>query len=171
MEYLLRRPIIPEELNKLSDQKESLYRNLCLKNADVFQLSPGTSDVLDFLYHHHIPHTIATASNGDNLDFFFKHLKLDQWFDRSKVVYDSGVFSGKQGMFSKAAQNLNLLPKDCIVIEDSKSGIIAAHNARIGKIIALGPQEDHDLLKSVKGVSEVITSMQQLEMEKILILH
>ncbi|MBI3258371.1 MAG: HAD family phosphatase, partial [Ignavibacteriae bacterium] len=167
LEYLLKRPIIAEELKTLSLQKESLYQSLCLQNAEEFQLSPGANDFLDFLVANNIPHTIATASQKGNLDFFIKHLKLDRWFDISKIVYDDGRFSSKLEMFIQAAENLHLSPEQCIVIEDSQSGIIAALGAKIGKIVGLGPKEVHECLLGLQGISEAITSLSQIEKEKL----
>lgn len=167
MEYLLNRSITSQESITLSHQKESLYRELCLQTPEDFQLSPGAIDLFDFLITRDIPFTIATASGGDNLAFFIKHLKLDKWFDLSQIVYDDGSFTGKQGMYLKAADNLKLKPQECVVIEDAHSGITAAHNANIGKIIALGPMGDHERLLSIQGVSQVVTSLDKIEKEKI----
>jgi len=167
LEYLLNRPISLQELSSLSSQKESLYQTLCLQSKDDFQLSPGAIELLDFLMINDIPHTIATASDGNNLRFFIKYLKLDKWFDVSKIVYDDGTFTGKLGMYIKAADNLQLRTEQCVVIEDAKMGIIAAHNAGIGKIIALGPVDKHEVLQSLEGVSLVITSLEQIPKETL----
>ena len=51
------------------------------------------------------------------------------------------------------------------VIEDVHSGIKAAHQANIGKIVALGPQEKHDALMHLEGVSEVIVSLEKFPRE------
>lgn len=167
LEYTLNRPITSLELNALSSQKEALYQNLCLQNKADFKLSPGAIEFLEFLIKNNIPHTIATASEKNNLDFFIKHLLLDKWFDVSKIVYDDGSFSGKLGMYLKAAENLQLRPEQCIVIEDSKSGIHAANDANIGKIIGLGPMDKHEFLQSLHGISQVVTSLDQVEKEAI----
>lgn len=167
LEYLLDRPISLEELSTLSSQKESLYQELCLQNRDDFQLSPGAMELLDFLMINTIPYTIATASNENNLQFFIEHLKLDNWFDVAKIVYDDGTFTGKLGMYIKAAENLQLRTEQCVVVEDAKAGIIAAHNAGIGKIIALGPADKHEVLRSLEGVGLVITSLEQIPKETL----
>lgn len=167
LEYLLNRSITPQELIECSTRKESLYQDLCLKNLPEFQLSPGAAELLEFVLENHIPHTIATASDGNNLRFFVKYLNLQKWFDISKIVYDNGTFLGKREMYSKAAENLQLFPEECLVIEDAQSGIVAAHQANIGKIVALGSREKHDLLKRLEGVSEVIVSLDQFPREKL----
>jgi beta-phosphoglucomutase-like phosphatase (HAD superfamily) len=162
-EYLLKCNLTEEELQILCFQKESRYRNLCLKNASDFQLSPGAIELLDFIVQKNIPHTIATFAPKDNLDFFIKHLRLDLWFDIGKIVYDNGSFSCKSEMYLLAARNLNLQPEQCIAIEDSVFGITAAVRANIGKVIGLGPKEMHDALLRLKGISHVITALDQIE--------
>lgn len=165
LEYLFKRPIESEELHDLSSHKENAYQQLCLDNEDDFCLSEGAVELLDYLVKKNVPRTIATASVKSNLDFFIKHLHLDRWFDLSKIVYDNGTFHSKLEMFIQAAKNLNLPPESCVVIEDSKSGIIAASQAKIGKIIALGSEENHPMLLNLPGVSETVTSLSQIKKE------
>jgi beta-phosphoglucomutase-like phosphatase (HAD superfamily) len=43
LEYILNRTITLQELCTLSNQKESLYQELCLQNPEEFQLSPSNS--------------------------------------------------------------------------------------------------------------------------------
>lgn len=168
LEYLLKRSITSQELRSLSSQKETIYQELCLQNPEEFQLSPGAIDLFDFLAKNDVPYTIATASDENNLKFFTKHLKLDKWFDISQIVYDNGSYTGKCDMFIKAAKNLKLFPEESIVIEDSKSGIAAALEAKIGKIIGFGPKETHDLLLTLRGVSCAIGSLDQFDRALVL---
>lgn len=167
LEYLLECTLEGDELNDLSWQKEEAYQQLCLDNRAEFCLSDGAEELLDYLVRYNVPRTIATASVKENLDFFIKHLKLDRWFDLSKIVYDNGSYPGKKEMFIQAAKNINLPPEHCIVIEDSRSGIMAASEAKIGKIIALGPEDTHPILLKLPGVNETITSLRQIKKEFI----
>lgn len=92
--------------------------------------------------------TIATATVKENVEFYFKSFNLDKWFDSNTVVYDNGTFPGKPApdIFKIASKKLNLNPKDCLVIEDAYSGILAAKKAGIGKIIAIDPfSKNHKL--------------------------
>lgn len=167
LEYLLNRPISSLEFQRFSEQKESIYQTLCLQSKEDFQLSPGAIDLLDFLVEKTIPHTIATASDKNNVDFFVKHLNLSKWFDLTKIVFNNGSFPGKPApdIYLKAAATINLSPTHCIAVEDSKSGLTAAYSAKIGKIIALGPMDTHKTLVNITGVSEVVTSLGQLRKE------
>ncbi len=159
--YLLKRDIIGEELMKLTEEKESEYRQLCLSEGTSFALSPGAADLLNFLKEFDIPRTIATASERKNLDFFVNNLELSRWFHIPDIVYDSGDFPGKPApdIYLQAADNLNLKPSECIVVEDAYSGIQAAFAAGIGHIIAIGPQSNHQKLRNLPGVAEVVETL------------
>jgi beta-phosphoglucomutase-like phosphatase (HAD superfamily) len=169
--YLIGREISGIELQKLIDQKESSYRELCLAQEELFALSPGAVDLLSFLANFQIPHTIATASERTNLDFFVNHLGLPRWFRIPDIVYDDGALPGKPApdIYLRAAHNLGLKPSECVVVEDAYSGIQAAHSASIGHIIAIGPKSTHDKLRLLEGVDEVIENLGQIRKEKLFI--
>lgn len=169
LSYLTGRVLQSQELNELIQMKETVYRNLCLSQGKLFALSPGATDLLDFLAKNNIPRTIATASEKTNLDFFITHLSLKQWFDINLIVYDDGQLPGKPlpDIYLKAASNLGLPSQECIVVEDAISGIQSAHAANIGHIIALGHQAMYQQLKACAGVSAVVESLEQLSKESL----
>jgi beta-phosphoglucomutase-like phosphatase (HAD superfamily) len=164
MQYLVGHPLTRAGAADLTEQKEAIYRELCFHLGVGFRLSPGAIGLLTFLVENQIPHTIATASGKNNLDFFVAHLKLDRWFDMEKVIYDNGLVPGKPApdLYLQAARNLNLSPGKCVVIEDSHAGIQAAFNAGFGHIIALGPKSKHNQLLQIHGVNEVIEDLGQV---------
>jgi beta-phosphoglucomutase-like phosphatase (HAD superfamily) len=86
LEYLAGRTIDEDEIERLSERKERIYRQLCLDLGQEFKLSPGAIELLDFLMAGEIPHTIATASGRANVDFFVAHLHQDRWFDINRIV-------------------------------------------------------------------------------------
>ena len=116
-----------------------------------------------------IRRTIATASERTNLDFFVQHLGLDRWFEVDRIVYDDGSRPGKPapGVYLQAASNLGLQPAQCVVVEDSRSGLQAAHAAGIGYIVALGPIGMPKSLARLEGVSAVIESLRQMPREAL----
>ena len=56
----------------------------------------------------------------------------------------------------KAAKNLELEPKDCIVVEDALSGINAAYAAGIGKIVAIASLEPVEYYEKIPAVNQII---------------
>ena len=169
LEYLVGRPIKAGELDQLTQDKETIYRRLCLEQGEGFKLSPGAIELLDFLAANHILHTIATASEKTNLDFFVKHLDLARWFNLEQIVYDDGARPGKPApdIYLQAAHNLAVAPAHCVVVEDSRSGIQAAYAAGIGHIIALGPSQGHAQLTCLEGVDKVVENLAQISREEL----
>ena len=165
LEYVLGHAISPAEANDLMERKEIIYREMCLSSGDAFRLSPGAIAVLDQLVERKIPHTIATASAQGNVNFFIKHLELGKWFDLDKIAYDNGNIAGKPApdLYLLAAAYLHLSPQNCVVIEDSVSGIQAAHAAGIGHIVALGPKSTHEQLAQREGVNQLIENLSQVQ--------
>ena len=148
--YFLHRDVSQDEAAVLEEQKELIYRELCLASPD-FHLEDGVPAFLDALKNHNIPYTIATASALGNVRFFFEHLELSRWFDFEKVIYSDGSLPGKPApdLYLKAAEILGADPARCIIFEDAKSGILAANNAHAAKVVGVTSSMTADALKAL----------------------
>ena len=166
LEFLAGTSLTDQRVAQLSDQKEAYYQALCLAQGDGFKLSPGAVELLDELTARMIPRTIATASGKENLNFFNKHLHLERWFELEKIVFDDGARPGKPApdIYLHAANLLGLHPGECVVVEDSLSGIQAAHSASIGYVIAL--QAGNDLLSS-QGIDLLVDNLAEIPWEDL----
>ena len=163
--YLIGKKPDAELVEKFAKEKEAVYRDMCAKDAENTVLAPGAVDFLNYLAENNIPRTIATMSEKDNVDFYIKEFDLAKWFDIEKIVYADGTIPGKPApdIYVKAADKLNLSPQDCIVVEDAVSGIEAAKNAGIGKIIAIASMESVDLYKKIPAVSQIIKNFDEID--------
>lgn len=130
------------EVESLSLEKELMYQELCLKTD--MQLAPGIEEFLSFLREKDIPYTIATASGIENVDFYFRHLAISDWFDREKVVYNNGKIKSKPNpeIYTTAMSIINRKAEDTIVFEDAIAGLEAAKKAGVGKIIVVDSYND-----------------------------
>ncbi|MBQ8340924.1 MAG: HAD family phosphatase [Clostridia bacterium] len=156
--YILKRvfgeDLAPELIAARTLEKEATYRDCCREDPDSFHLIEGATAFLDFLKENGVDFTIATGSEYSNVDFYFAEFDLGKWFDRSRVVLDDGTFPGKPAPdgYLRAAKVLGVEPADCVVFEDSISGVRAAHAAGIGKIVALCTEVSAERLLSYPGV-------------------
>ncbi|MBL4809172.1 MAG: HAD-IA family hydrolase [Phycisphaerales bacterium] len=75
-------------------------------------------------------------------------------------AYGVGKWKPDPGLFLHAAESMGHLPVDCVVVEDSVSGVLAARNAnmRVIGLATLTPADD--LLKA--GATQIIESYQEL---------
>lgn len=145
-----------EEVQKLSDEKEAFYRKSVLESSNHKDFTKGLRDVLDYLKANDIPMTIASASPKINMDFYFDYLNLGNWFDYDQMVCHTGSFPGKPApdIFLIAAEKIGVEPKNCLVIEDSYSGLQAAHNAKIGTIVAIVSDGKNRAVLEAEGLAK-----------------
>jgi HAD superfamily hydrolase (TIGR01509 family) len=136
-EHLFGHPLDDDEIARLTEEKESLYRAECLRRPAV--LAPGAAALLSALRRHGIPMAIATASGRRNIEFFMERFGLDAWFPPELIVFDDGTLRGKPhpDLFLEAARRLGLPTGECAVFEDSASGVAAAENAGAGAVIVV----------------------------------
>lgn len=151
--------ITEKEIQGYVLEKELLYQQLCLETN--MQLAPGAIDFFNFLKSNGIPFTIATASGKENVDFYFEHLPLNKWFDPNKIVYNNGHIKGKPDpeIYHTAMGIISKKPEDIVVFEDANMGLLAAKNAKAGRIIIVNSNDDDysswDGLQIIKDFAEV----------------
>ena len=169
LSYFFNRDFSNEEVEKLGEEKERMYREMCLKDTKMFKLVKGLPEFLDKLKEANIPVTIATGAPISNVKFYFEHLNLGKWFDINKVVYTDGSFKGKPepDIFLKAAKNIDVNIEDCAVFEDAMLGIEAAKKANVAKIIVVSSTLNNEKLKSIGGISQVITDFTEISIDNL----
>ncbi len=141
-EILFNRELTDREVEYYTEEKEILYRKECLKHKMEF--APGAKSLLEYLKGKDIPMAIATASGKTNVDFFIEKFNLLHYFDKEHIVYDDGTMRGKPhpDLFQKAIEQLGVNRKRSIIFEDSFSGIQAALNCNVSKVIIVNSTED-----------------------------
>jgi HAD superfamily hydrolase (TIGR01509 family) len=160
-EYLFRRKLSFDEVQDLTEEKEKIYRNVCLKN--FLKLAPGADELLCYLKEKEYPMTIATASGKTNVDFFIQEFNLEKYFETEKIVYDDGTIPGKPNpdLFLNAMKKIKTQPADTIIFEDSVSGILAAERAKAKKVIIVNStNSDYS-----KFMHQVIHSFAEFQIE------
>ena len=165
IEYALGAKPDKEMLLKYAKEKEEMYRQMCISDKKRLVLAPGAINFLNYLKDNKIPRTIATMSEWDNVEFYFKEFHLSNWFDLDNIVYSDGKIPGKPApdIYIIAADRINLKPEDCIVVEDSISGINAAKAAETGMIIAVASTENIDTLKQMSYINQIIYSFGEID--------
>ena len=169
LSHFFNRDFSNEEAEKLGEEKESMYRDMCLKDEKMFKLVKGLPEFLDKLKEDGIPVTIATGAPLSNVKFYFEYLDLGKWFDINKVVYTDGSFKGKPepDIFLKAAKNIDVDIEDCAVYEDAILGIEAAKRANAAKIIAVSSTLENNKLSSIDGISYVIKDFTEISIDNL----
>jgi beta-phosphoglucomutase len=106
--------------------KEQLYRELIGGRLEEM-LVPGVREFLD--RYRATPKAIATNAEPANVNFLLDEAKLRPYF---RVVIDGHQVRHPKPhpeVYLRAAEKLGAAPADCIVLEDSHSGVEAARAA------------------------------------------
>lgn len=157
-EYFFKRRFTRKEIVALEEEKEVIYRKLCLNNPNEFCLASGLEEFLDMLKENGIPVTIATASAFNNVKFFIEHLHLERWFSLDKIVYNDGSFQGKPepDIYLLAAMKLGADITECAIFEDTIPGMTAGIRAGAGKVIGVASMLKEEQILAMEGVAGVI---------------
>ena len=156
-----------QEIYDLTEEKEDIYRKMCLNDPKGINFTEGLPEFLTKLKEHAVPFAIATASAIGNVRFYMKHMHLIHWIPAEHIVYDDGTFKGKPepDIYLMAMERIGLCPGECVVFEDADAGIEAARRAGAGKIIAIGPKKDHERLLGLPGVTAVIEDFREVGLD------
>ncbi len=94
-------------------------------------LMDGAQELLDFLKENHYKMVIGTSSRKERALKVLKNVNILEYFDDLVVGYD--VKRGKPfpDTFLEAARRVNASPEECLVLEDSENGIMAAYAGNI----------------------------------------
>ncbi len=168
LEHFLGKGLSPEEQQAAAADKEAVYRALCLEDKKGLHLTDGLASYLDVLKQKHAKLTIASAANQENIDFYFKVFGLLRWFDREAVVCDDGTLRGKPApdYYLEACRRIGLQPCECCVYEDSVSGVLAAHRANVGSIVAVYGDSDETMLRDQGFAKKYIRDFSEMMAEE-----
>ena len=156
------------ESEKLSSEKEAMYREVCRSEGKDYHLVFGLEELLEEAKQQGILMTIASASIKPNIDFFVEHFQLDRFFDSAKIVYDDGTHADKTTMYQKAAQAIGVKLEDCLIFEDSLSGIQSAIKCNPAKLIAVSGSNKSLNYQSFPQVKQVIFDYRKHSLEELL---
>lgn len=162
IEYLLQRHCPEEELSAYSEKKEAYYRDFCKEDQANFHLVNGATSYFSKLQGQAIPFAIASASIKNNIDFFVESFGLNAWFDADRIVYDDGRFANKVEMFRFAAGVIGIPIEDCLIFEDSESGIRDALKAGCRNVIVVDSMGVANRYIGQQGIVKVIKTFEEM---------
>jgi len=114
-----------QTIKKYADEKEALFRRLYTGIKPM----KGLISFLDKLDALEIDRAIATSAPRANVDFTLEKTNTGRYF--KTILDDSFVTEGKPNpqIYLKSAKALGFDPANCVVFEDSLSGVTAGKRA------------------------------------------
>jgi beta-phosphoglucomutase family hydrolase len=126
LRYLFDHPLSEEEMAAYKQEKEALYRELYAPHVTPIN---GLPELIRELYENKIPMAVATSATPVNIQFALDKLPFGKYF--AAIIDSTQVKRGKPHpeIYLAAATAINIAPYNCIVFEDSLTGIAGARAA------------------------------------------
>lgn len=111
------------------------------------QLKPGVRELLSYCRENGVLTAVATATPTENAKLHLKRVGLHDCF--SVIVGGDSIENGKPApdIYRKAASVLALPTENCLALEDSPNGIIAAFSAGCNPVMIPDLTEPDEMLK------------------------
>lgn len=122
-------------MNEFRDRWSRLWRTTV--ETSGIPTKPGLTELLTFLRERQIPTAVATSSDRDYTSLSLRAANLESWFDY--VITGDQVVNGKPApdIYIEAARRLGVAAVNCVAMEDSDAGVLAASAA--GMITVMVP--------------------------------
>lgn len=123
----------------------------------------GAEYFLDELNERQIPRFLIIESKNKDLDFYFENFGINKWFSHEKIICVDNIVPGKpdKSFYDKVVHSISLPVKNCIVLENSISGIYAAKEAGIGEIIVITSEDKKYTFEYMSEIDDVITNFHE----------
>jgi beta-phosphoglucomutase family hydrolase len=113
---------------------------------------------------------LGVASSSKNCSFILEKTSLSPLFETivdGNTSRDLGL-KGKPepDIFLKAAENMELIPHECILFEDAISGVQAGKAGKFGLVIGISRTGEKEQLK-INGADVVVDDLETLSLEEI----
>ncbi|AIM36257.1 HAD family hydrolase [Sphingobacterium sp. SG20118] len=142
MQHFFKRPISPKELIDLESEKEALFRTIY---KDEISPINGYLEFLEELKSNDFKTGVATSAPRQNMNLILDALDIRSKMGSLLCSEDVTLHKPHPEVYLKSADNLQVDPKNCIVFEDSFSGITAGINAGMTVVAVLSTHTKQQL--------------------------
>lgn len=142
LSHFLGRKIEGQELLDLEEEKESLFREIYEAHVDPI---PGFLPFFHQLRKEGFKTAVATSAPFANLELIAGKLDLFPHLESALASEHVTKHKPDPEVYLKSAQNMSLDPAQCIVFEDSFSGVSAAKNAGMKVVGVLSSHSKDEL--------------------------
>ena len=154
---------IAETVPDLVEAKRNLFNDAFDSKEDLC-LIDGVEDLIKELYHNGMQLVLASSSANVTIDRVFRRFGLHQYFTHLVSGEDFPNSKPHPAIFEHAAKLSQTSVENCIVIEDSTNGIIAAKAAGI---YCIGYDSINTKLQDYSKADKVIKHFSELNFEII----
>ena len=117
-------------INLSSDWIEQLYAKVLKRLEQGVDPVPGILDLVEHLSTNAVPFCVASNGPIHKMKLTLGKTGLLPYFDNAMFsAYDIDIWKPEPALFLHAAQQFSMAPENCIVIEDTSTGTLAAKRA------------------------------------------
>lgn len=154
---------IAESVPDLVEAKRNLFNDAFDSKEDLC-LIDGVEDLIKELHHNGMQLVLASSSANVTIDRVFRRFGLHQYFTHLVSGEDFPNSKPHPAIFEHAAKLSQTSVENCIVIEDSTNGILAAKAAGI---YCIGYESINTKLQDYSKADKVIKDFSELNFEII----
>jgi HAD superfamily hydrolase (TIGR01509 family) len=155
---------LSEDIATLVEIKRNMFNDAFDNKEDLYLLD-GVEDLIKDLYDNGMQLVLASSSATVTINRVFNRFGLHKYFTHIVSGEDFPKSKPHPAIFLSAAELANTPVENCIVIEDSTNGIMAAKAAGI---YCIGYDSFHSKLQDYSLADVVITDFKELSYERIL---
>ena len=158
------------EMFKLNDDPNSLvlskrkHFKIIFDNDSSFQMIDGALELIKNYFNNNLTLVLASSASMTNIDRIFKKFDLNKFFEAKISGADLKESKPNPEIFIKAAKMTGFKKEECIVIEDSTNGIIAAKSAGI---YCVGYNSYNSKNQNYDNANLVINELGEIKFNKI----
>ena len=154
---------LEEDVQTLVETKRNLFNTAFIKKKDLYLLD-GVLDLIKELHTNGMQLVLASSSANVTIEMIFNRFDLHSFFTHKVSGEDFPKSKPNPAIFQRAAFLAKTPIENCIVIEDSTNGIIAANAAGI---FCVGYDNANSKLQDLTTANLVIKHFNELNFEKI----
>lgn len=126
LSHFFNRPVTGNELLQMEEEKEGLFRKIYEPHIEPII---GIVEFISDLNRHGVKLGVATSAPYANLELILSKVNIREKLGSILASEDVKKHKPDPEVYLKSAANLGVAPEQCLVFEDSFSGVSAALNA------------------------------------------
>lgn len=162
-EILIQKFNLSETFEEIAGIKRAHFKDY-FYNDEEFDLIPGVRELIKHYYENGITLILASSATMTTINMVFEKFELEKYFSRKISGADLKESKPHPEIFLKAAEMAHETIENCMVIEDSTNGILAAHRANI---FCAAYKSEHTHNQDYSLANMVVSDYSELEIDKI----
>lgn len=155
LSLVFNRELSEDEKNEFTGEKEKIYREIA---SEKIRSQKGLKKLLDELYENDVKMAVATSATETNLEFTLDKLDIRKYFVTTTNSSEISHSKPHPEIFLKTARDMGAEPENCVVFEDSPSGVEAAHRAKM-KTFVVNPSDEEKIREFTNHIFKDFTEI------------